>query len=106
VYVSGGVPNENRCALWDTSLANTCTSSHASAACSILLLDVAQTLLERNDGRALEDLVASQECINILNERSTFSRIAQEMLDDIGSLNDDLSTLLHGENAITRSVMA
>lgn len=54
----------------------------------------------------MEHVAVSQECIDILKDRSTFSRIAQEMLDDIEPLHKDLSSLLHGENATTGIVRA
>jgi hypothetical protein len=77
--------------------------SHASAACGILLLDVALRLLERNDGGVSEDLTISQECIGILKGRSAVSRIAEEMLNDFGSLHQYLITLMRGRDAATQT---
>lgn len=79
-------------------------SSHASAACGILLLDAAQSLLKGNDGDVSEDLRISQECIGMLNDRSALSRMAEEMLNDYGSLHQRLVTLIRRSTEATHAV--
>lgn len=53
----------------------------------------------------MENLAVSQECIDILKGRSASSRIAEETLEDIGSLHDDLSALARGKSEANRATV-
>lgn len=53
----------------------------------------------------MEDLAVSQECIDILKDRSASSRIAEETLEDIGSLHNDLSALVREKSQANRATL-